>query len=62
MGKAAEHECGSCGELMSGYTRAELEEDGWVWNLIQKKGVATTAFVMCDSCEAKYAQRRKANA
>lgn len=54
MAKAAEHTCGSCGHVTSGYTRNDLEAEGWVWHIV--RGIAV--FVMCDTCEAKYKARR----
>lgn len=47
-------DCGGCGHETTGYTRSDLETQGWVWHLIDN----AQAFILCDSCEALYANRR----
>lgn len=53
------HECGSCGHEARGYTKTELEKDGWQWHVIGKTafGTADTYFIMCDGCTGAAEQR-----
>lgn len=47
-------ECDSCGHEVTGYTKKDLIDEGWVWHKIN----VSRSFVMCDSCEATFAARR----
>jgi hypothetical protein len=51
------YECGSCGHTTDGYTKKELEADGWQFHKI--KG-STDPFVLCDACVRLYQHRRQA--
>lgn len=47
------YQCDACDHEMSGYTKRELIQMGWVWHAV-KRG----SFVMCDVCEDRNEQRR----
>lgn len=58
--KPSTHVCDSCGWEASGYTRQELERDGWKWNPLTDDDTDKRRFVMCSECVAYFAERRVA--
>lgn len=53
------HVCDSCGHEVADYTKDELTKQGWQWHpAAEEGGSSTRKFVMCDECEAHFAEAR----
>jgi hypothetical protein len=47
------YECGNCGHEVKGYTKTELEDEGWAWHRLNG-GMTVKFFVLCDTCQARF--------
>jgi hypothetical protein len=54
-------DCGSCGAEMGGYTRKELETQGWTWQEYPDSSNKhlKNHFVLCSDCTHDYEKRRE---
>jgi hypothetical protein len=61
MATTSKFECDNCAHEAQGYTRTELEKDGWSWNIARKSavGVVETYFILCDGCSGAAERRRE---
>jgi hypothetical protein len=55
VAKPKAYECGGCCHEMSGYTKAELSDDGWEFYALPEK----REFALCGECVERYAIRRE---